>query len=382
MASILRRLADSVGFPRISIYLPTHPTFPDCEQDPIRLSKALNEVAQQLSEVGWRDNAIASLTHEAAARGKDHPFWRYQDEGLAVFIEEGATQWVKLPASVMELSVVAPRYHIRPLIRPLRDHGVFHVLKVSLDEARFFNGTADGLREIQLDDMPTSAAEVRERTKLSANVGYHARDRGSQVGGADAPKYAALGESPEDYEDVILDQYTQRIAKAVDAHLSSSTSPLVLVALPRMMGRLKSHIDYVGATEDAIAQDPQSLDDTDLHDRALEIASPVLTADRERLRAQLQAAANGGTAKPYSENLEDILRAAEDGRVEAVFLSLDHVVWGIYDTNYRIIRIDHDSGPENEDLLNLAALRTLAGGGEVRTLPDDFRGPVAALYRY
>ena len=58
------------------------------------------------------------------------------------------------------------------------------------------------------------------------------------------------------------------------------------------------------------------------------------------------------------------------------------MVWGHYDPSHRVIRIDHEPGPENEDLLNLVALKTLAQGGDVRKLPDDMSGPVAALYRY
>jgi len=184
MTSLLQTLAGSEGFPHVSLYLPTHPTYPECQQDPIRLSNGLKEVERQLTEAGWRESDVAELVAEAAARGKDDVFWQYQDEGLAVFIEPGATRWVKLPQRVPDLTVVATRYHIRPLIPILRDKGLYHVIAVTEDGARFFNGTQDGLRQVQVENMPDSTEQVWQRTEFDRDVGFHSRDRGQQIGGA------------------------------------------------------------------------------------------------------------------------------------------------------------------------------------------------------
>jgi hypothetical protein len=121
--------------------------------------------------------------------------------------------------------------------------------------------------------------------------------------------------------------------------------------------------------------------DRELHERALRIVTPALSVDREEARAQLRSAANTA-AHEYSDNLEDILRAAEDGRIDRIFLSPKQTVWGHYDAEHRVIRIDQKSEPDNEDLLNLAALRTLARGGAVYSLPNEVDKPVQALFRY
>jgi hypothetical protein len=384
MAPLLQNLAGSEGFPRISIYIPTHPTYPDCLQDPIRLGNALKEVERQLTEVGWRESDVAELVADAAARDAYSTFWKFQDEGLAVFIEEGATHWHKLPEPVDELTVVANRYQVRPLIPLFRDKGSFHVLTVTEDGASFFNGSADRFREIGVEDMPTSVEALRERTGFDADVGFHSRDRGQQVGGAAAPKFAALGESGKDYETTLLDQFTLEIAKAVDAHLADSEAPLVLVALPRTLGRLAEHLNYRHVVDEHIPTDPAQFSDSELHNKAWEIVEPILTSQREEIRGRLRAAVEG-ERPDYSHNLEGILRAAGEGRVDTVFLSPGETVWGHFDPSYRVIRIDRVPHAENEDLLNLAALRALAQGGDVRSLPDDLRpalGPVAALYRF
>jgi len=384
MTSLLRTLAGSEGFPRVSLFFPTHPTYPDSQQDPIRLSNGLKEAERQLTEAGWRESDVAELVAEAAARDKDDVFWQYQDEGLAVFIEPGNTRWIKLPEAVPELTVVANRYHIRPLIPVLRDKGRFHVLAVTEDGARFFNGTQDGLRQIPVQDMPESAEKVWQRTEFDRDVGFHSRDRGQQVGGADSPKYAALGESPEDYQTIVLDHYTRDIAKAVDAHLADSEAPLVLAALPRMLGYLSQHLEYRHVAPEHVSADPAPLSDKELHDKTWAVAEPVLTHERTELRNRLRNHVEG-EMPDVTRNLEGIIKATAEGRVDTVFVSAGETVWGIYDPTHRVIRIDHSPSAENEDLLNLAALRTLAQGGDVRALPEDVRaqlGPVAAFYRY
>ena len=168
------------------------------------------------------------------------------------------------------------------------------------------------------------------------------------------------------------------ITKAVEAHLAASQAPLVLAALPRAVGHLKQHMDYRYVLSETVAVDPQSLSNDDLHDRAWQAAQKVLLSERDDQRARITSAAKGSGAA-FSENLEEIIRATDDGRVKTVFLSPDAMVWGHYDPSHRVIRIDHEPSPENEDLLNLVALKTLAQGGDVRKLPDDMSGPVAAL---
>ena len=54
----LAALARSNGFPRISIYIPTHKAYPGTEQDPIRLSNALKEAE------GKRPRRVSGMTKE------------------------------------------------------------------------------------------------------------------------------------------------------------------------------------------------------------------------------------------------------------------------------------------------------------------------------
>ncbi len=382
--SDLIALSQSIGFPRISLYFPTHLSYPSIEQDPIRLSTALKDAEQQLVTAGLRRPDIEALLAEAKDRLPATMFWRYQERGLAVLIEPGTTHWIKLPQPVPEISIVATRYHLRPMIPMFRNGDQFHVLAVTRDSVRFFDGYARDMQEAIVESMPASISEITARTEFQDDLGFHARDRGGPANGGDYAKYHALGISPEDYDSIELDNFVREIAKAVDRHLARSESPLVLAAKQRVLGRLRKHLAYRHVIDVGIQTDPVALGDAALHAEAWSIAEPIVRADRENARRRLRAKINGAGVGGTKE-LQTLLRATLEGRVDCVFLARDTPVWGHFDETHQVLKLDPKSGPDNEDVLNRLAMETLMRGGDVFTLPDDLRektGPAAGLFRY
>jgi hypothetical protein len=383
-ANILKELAEPTGFPRVSIYIPTHVAGPGIQQDPIRLSNAVKDAANQLDAAGLKSREIEALLAEVHGKTVEAPFWKDQGHGLAAFVGERETRWVKLPETPPELTVVAERYHVRPLIQTLREENGCYLLAVTRDEASLYNVREREIIKVEVEGMPAGIDEVRQRTDFEADLGFHARDRGKQVGGADRPKFHALGESPDDYEDVLLEQYVKRVAKAVDRHLAGDSAPLVLAAKPREVGRLRQELSYRNVAEKDIQKDPPALGEGELHRAAWQIAEPLLDQRQDmaltRLRSRLE-----GRGMPGSEDLRELLRAADEGRIEAVFLDPDRTIWGRWDEEHHRMECGGEAGPGNEDLLNLLAVKTLGQGGEVLSLPEGLRqraGPASGIFRY
>lgn len=374
----LAELAGSTGFPRVSIYIPTHKTFPQAEQDPIRLSNALKEAEKQLAEAGV--GRTEDLISAARQRTEEQKFWRYQDHGLAVLIEDGATRWLKLPKRVPELTIVGERYHVRALIDIFADSGRFHVLATTRDSVRFFDAAEREFEQVKIDELPSNLDEIKGRTDFDDQAGYHARSRGS----AASPKYHALGESPEDYEEVELGQFAQSVAKAVDNHLAGDAAPLILVAQPRLLGRLRQKLRYGNVTEDDVQRDPTSMGDKELHAEAWTIADPLLREPRNALRERCSAWIEGAEI-PASDDLQELMRSADEGRIGTLLLAQNANVWGQYDEERRQVSRSDDNAPDNEDLLNLLAVKTLTQGGDVINLSHELAekaGPAVGLYRY
>jgi hypothetical protein len=376
--SDLAEIAGSTGFPRISIYMRTHRTFPETEQDPIRLSNALKEAEKQMTEADVR--SAGALLAAARQKTEEHKFWRYQDHSLAVLIEDGETHWLKLPKDVPELTVVASRYHVRPLIDIFSEAGSYHVLAATRGNVRFFTGGERYFEEVEVENLPTSLDEIKGRTDFEDQAGYHASSRGS----ADTPKYHALGESAEDYEETELEQFAKDIAKAIDSHLSASAVPLILIAQPRLLGRLKQELRYRSIAEENVQRDPASMKDDELRETSWAIAKPLLRDPRDALRERCNALL-GGADIPGSKDLQELMRSADEGRIETLLLAPKENVWGRYDEDRREVTCMDENAPDNEDLLNLLALKTLSQGGDVISLSDelaDKSGPAVGLYRY
>ena len=87
-------------------------------------------------------------------------------------------------------------------------------------------------------------------------------------------------------------------------------------------------------------------------------------------------------------NLERIVAAAHSGQVATLFLADQAVQWGTFDVEAGRARLRSEPKLGDQDLLNLAALRTIANKGKVFTLPAaDMPGngsaaSAAAILRY
>jgi hypothetical protein len=111
--------------------------------------------------------------------------------------------------------------------------------------------------------------------------------------------------------------------------------------------------------------------DDELYAAVWAIAAPLLRQDRDEVRARLRARIEGADV-PGSEDLQELLRATDEGRVATVLLSRDETVWGRYDETSRTVHIADQAAPDNENLLNLLAVKTMAHGAASFHSPTTF----------
>ncbi|HSM57416.1 MAG TPA: hypothetical protein VK879_14795, partial [Candidatus Sulfomarinibacteraceae bacterium] len=86
-----------------------------------------------------------------------------------------------------------------------------------------------------------------------------------------------------------------------------------------------------------------------------------------------------------SDELSKIVPAAFQGRVDALFVALNMQEWGSYNPETNSIYIHDTRQNDDEDLLDFAALQTLANGGTVYAVSADEipgRGSAAAVFRF
>jgi len=383
-------LAEEAGFPRISLYFPTHEKGREIQQDPIRLKNAVAEAAAELERAGWRGSDIDRVLDEARARTEYSDFWLHQGRALAAFIDgDGATRFVKLPEETGETVIVAERYHLRPLIRMFGARRRGYLLAVTREMAALHEVTQYDITRFQVEGMPESIDQVREEINFQDDVGFHSNMRGSvashQGGAEGAPQFHGLGPSSEDYEEVELVEYLGRVARAADDHLDryGAGAPLALVAEPRTYGHLRPLMKYHWMLDEGLQLNPAALDEKELHRRAWEALARDLDEDRdaalERLQAQLGS--DGGAQR----DIAALARAAVEGRLHSIFLEPGAHRWGHYDSDRHDVAFAEAPGNGEEDLIDFIAVRTLQQGGAVYAFepPEaDRLGPVAGVLRF
>ena len=90
-------------------------------------------------------------------------------------------------------------------------------------------------------------------------------------------------------------------------------------------------------------------------------------------------------AERASGDLEQVVIASADGRVDSLLVAVGVQKWGRFDMANRRVELHDDAAPGDEDLIDLAAILTLERSGSVFAVAPDYMPdhlPVAAVFRY
>jgi hypothetical protein len=93
----------------------------------------------------------------------------------------------------------------------------------------------------------------------------------------------------------------------------------------------------------------------------------------------------GSNSPQASSELNSIIPAAFYGRVETLFVALGKQIWGTFNSQKSVLEVHREHMAGAQDLLDLAAVKTLSNGGEVYALdrenmPDEVL--ICAIFRY
>jgi len=370
----IRELASEDGGPCVSLHLPTHRAGNEIRQDPIRLQNLLSIAAERLGKNG--EDGLLDPVRELVA---DDSFWRHQTDGLALFSSSAGFRRVQLPYAVDELCEVGNRFIIKPLLRAVTGDGRFFVLALSQHKVRVLEATRHTAHELSIDGMPHSLEEAlgheeKERVPLS----YHSGTPSQRAGRRDAV-FHGQGVATDLKKDEVL-----RFCRIVDERLLGAverTVPLVLAAVDWVGGIYRDVSKHPTIIEETVEGNPDMLSANDVAQRAFPLVTPRLREAERHAAERLSVGLHHGLG---SADVDAIVQAAFDGRVEALFVAVDRVAWGQFDPQTRRVQLHHRRGNGDVDLVNLAAALTLCHDGDVyASMPKEFEpGAAAALFRY
>jgi hypothetical protein len=189
------------------------------------------------------------------------------------------------------------------------------------------------------------------------------------------------GVGTDDHKDNVL-RFCQQVDRGLGPVLRGGRAPLVLAAVESVAAIYREANTYRHLLNAIVPGNPEGATATDLHARAWLLVEPILLGARQAAMARYQAARGTGKA---THDLAEALRAADEGRMDVLFVPVGVQQWGTFDATTRQAVRHRSPRAGDEDLLNDVAVRTVLAGGTVYAVrPDEMPAgdAVAALLRY
>jgi len=375
----LQKLLEMSADPSVSIFMPTHRTGVETQQDPIRLKNLLSQAEKDLVAYGLRSPEVRELLSPVQALLEDNYFWQHQSDGLSIFITADLFQSYRLPVEFEALVVVADRFHLKPLLPLLSGDGRFYILALSQNEVRFLQGTRYSVNEVDLPDIPKNMADALKYDEAEKQLQFHT---GASAGeGSRAGIFHGHGAGRDDSKENIK-RYLRQVAKGIQQSLNEEQAPLVLAGVDSVVSIYRMVNAYPYLLEDKVAGNPETLSASDLHKQAWAIVEPYFLEAQEEAIAQYQQLAQTERA---SGDIREIVPAAYYGRIEKLLVAVGAQQWGAFDPGTNTMHLREEAQPGDEDLLDAAAVQTLLKGGTIYALPEGQmpeERPLAAVFRY
>jgi hypothetical protein len=379
-------LADREG-PCVSIYLPTHRRGAETVQNPVRFKNLLREAEERLATLGIRTPDARALLEVPYGRVKDSLFWQHQANGLAVFLAPQTTLFYRLPIDFDERVVIAPHFHLSPLMDLVTGDGRFYILALSQGGVRLFEGTRHTVEEVELAGVPTSIGEVLNRYDFESILSIHTASPAAAgpAAGPEGGLYHGHGTTDQSKIKMRITELFRELDGAIHDTVRDQRIPIVLAGVEYIRALYRqAHASRMNLIEDGIDGNPEGASARELHERAWGLVLPLFQRARQAAISRWHELA-GNKDKRAIKNLEPVVQAAYSRRIETLLLPDYARYWGKFDPNSLHVQVHNDPQPGDDDLLNLAAVFTLRGGGTVYLVNEQempARQFVVAVGRY
>jgi len=344
--------------------------------DRLQFKNQLTEVRDKLLQKNYQEKYVTELLAPAYNLLEDSGFWHLQDNGLAVFMNDENITYYRLPVSFIPENYVGNGYVLDPLLIFFREEGAFYTLALSQKKVQLFKNSRYHFEEIDLPastpktvDEILSLYEFTKRTIQGKNIGT-----------------GTIFHSHTDSFD--NDQYTLEFFRQVDEGVNEALRdkekiPMILYAVDSMQALYHKANSYPNLMQEGVNGNPDHLLDQEIFEKSIAQMRPELLKPLKKKSETYKAFA--GTGKT-SYMPEEIVREAQAGRIDTLFIEENNHLWGTYDEKTKEVKIGNRSQKGNISLATKAAAYTIDSGGFVYEVPTEEMPepgqPMVAVYRY
>lgn len=348
------------GYPAVSITLPTHRTFPDNRQDPIRVKNLVDEACDRLLQEFSKREIDPLLERLDKLAGEVD--YRYALDGLAMFANQDFAQKYYLPFTLPERVMVSDNFLTRDLVFALNRTPRYWALVLSEQPTRLYEGTRDTLIEVEGEGFPMTHEGPGGATALPGGFGVNVS--------------------------AIRDERHRQFFRAVDSalgvYMADDPLPLAVVGVDRY----QAFFEELSAHKDAVvARLNGSHDKTSVPELAKLVWPLVEAGLAEQRQGYLAVLDQAVGEQRVASTVGEVWRMANEGRGRLLLVEEDfHFPGQLDETGTHLLPADDSAAPNVlEDAVDDIIETVLSKGGRVRFMPngklDQFQR-IALLLRY
>lgn len=311
---------------------------------------------------------------------EDDAFWDTLHDGLAVFVSPSLFRPYSVSMPLREFLEVGDRFHLKPLLPVLQGEGRFWLLGLSQQRTTLYEGTRESLVEHAVPRLPQNLASALHVESFPPQRQLEFRSQSPRGGRRRAMWHGHAAEA-QDVTRFLL-EFFHLVDDAVVSYLRGERVPLVIAAVDYLHPLYAQANRYAGLLPQGVRGNPEGFDVEDLHRRAWAVVEGDLQRGLEQAVAEYGDLAGGPRS---SQEVSTVIVGAYFSRVARLFIAKDLELWGRFDPQTLEVRVHERREEGDEDLLDWAAVRTLATDGVVHALPRERvpgGGPLAALFRF
>lgn len=381
----LKTLVENPKSPCISIYMPTQKAGPEVRQNPIRFKNLIREAEERLDAIGIRHTKAVDFL-KSAHELDTVEFWENQDQGLVIFISPDVFRYYQLPMEFQELVVVSDQFHLKPLLHLINNDGRFYILALSQKDVRFFEATRYSVKQVEVENLPKSLDEALQYDDTAREGQFRiATSKGGTSNSATQPgAFHGQGSPDRDKHQEDILQFFNAVDTALQEKLRNQKAPLVMAGVDYLYPIYQEANTYTHLVEEGITGNPENLKPEELHDQAWQIVEPLFHKKEQEAIEYYHELAGSDTGKA-SNDIKEIIPAAYFQRIDSLFVPVGRQIWGDFDPDTMSVDLHPQPEPDDEDMLDFAAIHTLLNGGTVYAVePEQVpeQAPAAAIFRY
>lgn len=369
MKATLKQLKQTQANPAVSIFVKTHRTHPENEQDAIALKNQLKVAEDRISEEHDKRTADAILANITAQTDElDH---NYNLDTLAIFATESEATVLRLPFDAKERVILGNKFATRDLMRDLSEAVNYYVLVVTSENARLLVGTNGTLIKEVVGDSPRQ--EVHDELAFPIkNTTLPTGSKSDRTGSSDDHSY--------------LKEFMNRVDKSLQRIYNASPLPVILVGDSRTLGFYEQvcdnssiilgKVDNLAHLKDGNAQE--------IIDGVQELVENQRKTRYETAQGELEKARN---EKMVRTDLQQIYRSAVEGNAVTLLVRQGYSVPATIDEQNATLLVAEDATDDgvNDDAVAEIIELVDHNGGEVVFVPREQMSeqePIALITRY